>query len=386
MTRLTLAAAWLVLGVCSACAQWADPVLLPPEINNAYYSTISADGQVLCLTILGATTDDDVYITEKLSDSTWSAPVNAGPNVNDITRNLSPSITNDRQRLYYVSWTGTTYRIFVSRRTGPSWSDWSPGEALPAPIHRGNEFTAQIGYDDSTLIYTSTYRPDSVLIFGDYVMYTTRLQPDGLWSEPRLLAPHVVYMNGACHPCLTDSGRTLVYGQPTGLQSNVYYAFRNDTGFSAAIACDSSINSPFWDSSPSCPVDGSVLYFDSQRPLDSSHVDGVPHLYVARRVPLTTLTPKPIHSKHASMQIVPSFGSLDTQFTITLPDPMKGQPVQVMNLLGQLVETLVPADPWDTNLLWNGASHATHVLSSGPYFFVATCAHQTAVGRITILR
>ncbi|MBK8130649.1 MAG: PD40 domain-containing protein [bacterium] len=90
-----------------------------------------------------APNDDDVYISERIDDSTWTTPVNAGPNVNNEGRNLSPSITSDRQRLYFVSYHEGSYDIFVSHQNGPDWDDWSPKEQLPEPINRGREFTGR---------------------------------------------------------------------------------------------------------------------------------------------------------------------------------------------------------------------------------------------------
>lgn len=267
-----------------AQGQWTEPVLMRPPINvspggNYYYSTISADGQILCITIdpPSGFGDDDVYISERIDDSTWTTPVNAGPNVNNNQRNLSPSITSDRQRLYYVKWTGASYDFFVSYRTGPDWDDWTVGEALPENVNRRQEFTGQISFDDSTLVFTSDGRPGP--LFGQEVMCTSRLQPDSTWSEPIIIAPHLNQVNGSFHPCLTDSGRTLVYGMFGGpsLQDDIFYAFRNDTGFGNAIRSDTTINTAYWDSSPSCPVDGRYIIFDSRR--NSPQGGGSPTLH-----------------------------------------------------------------------------------------------------------
>jgi hypothetical protein len=384
----------LMIGfAASAQAQWTEPQLMPPPINvnppcQYYYSTISADGRVLCMTLdCGGPNDDEVYISEMQEDSTWTVPLDAGPGVNTNQRNLSPSITIDRQRLYYVSWTGTSYQIFVSYHTGPQWNDWSVGEPLPFPVHRGDEFTAQILPDDSTLIFASTYRDPDVHVYGQYIMYTSRLRPDSSWSVPVLIAPHLNWMNAVYHPCLTDSGRILVYGQFAGpnRQDDIFYAVRNDTGFGPAIRCDSTINSPFWDSDPSCTADGSQLIFESRRPINGDTNYSV-HLYVARRMNMAVPAAHRFQPAHGEMIISPSFGTSDTQFSITLPDRMKGQTVRVINIVGQTVETLVPSDPSAETYLWKRASHASVTVSSGLYFFVANKHDDAVVGKVVILR
>ncbi len=324
----------------SADAQWTEPVLLPPPINvnppgEYYYSAISADGQILCMTIFTDSThggygDDDVWFSERIGDSAWTVPVSAGPNVNNNQRNLSPSITNDRQRLYYVCWTGFAYHIFVSQRTGPDWDDWSPGAIAPLPLQPGSQLTAQIAYDDSTLIFTSTGQ-DS-FVFGQPAMYTSCLQPDSTWTPPDAIAPHLNWQNGSYHPCLTDSGRTLVYAQSFGGgYDDIYYAFRNDTGFGQAYRCDSTVNTMVWDSDPSCPADGASLYFDSRRGEFS-----VARLYVARRVTDSLSAPRSreMVPQRGVIEIIPNIGSAGTDFQIVVPFQFRGLPVRVFNPLG----------------------------------------------------
>ena len=270
-------------------AMWSNPVLLPPPINvnplgDYYYSTISADGQVLCMTINTSEGfgNDDVYISERIGESDWTVPVNAGSLVNNDQRNLSPSITSDRQKLYYVSWIGSSYDIFVSERTGPDWDDWSAASALPEPINRGREFTAQIGADDSTLIFTSTGQPGP--LFGADAMYKSHLQSDGFWEEPTLLAFHLNRPNGSYHPSMTADEQILVYGRFGGPDRHydVFYAVANDTGFSEAIRLDSTINTESWDSGPSITADGSELYFESRYWDNPTHIQA--RLFVAQRI------------------------------------------------------------------------------------------------------
>jgi hypothetical protein len=190
-------------------------------------------------------------------------------------------------------------------------------------------------------------------------------------------------MNGSFHPCFADSARILVYGQFGGLHWDIFYAFRNDTGgYGQAIRCDSTINTATWDSSPSCPEDASLLYFDSWRGEPS-----VPRLYVAHWID-TANTPKPRQSilKHSKIQIYPSFGSTYTHFRINVPTQFKGEPVHVMNILGQAVDTIVPTGSLSTYYHWRGTNHAQQDLSNGVYFLVVTNQNEMAVGKMLIVK
>jgi len=328
----------MLIATVTVFAQWTEPVLVPPPINvnpmgDYYYCSISVDGHVLCLTINpGTFGDDDIYFSE-FTDSGWTVPMNAGPNVNTAQRNLSPSITNDRQRLYWVNYDGD-YRFYTSTRTGPDWDDWSPGTPLPDPINRGWQFSGQISYDDSTLVFTSRGQPG--ILHGQDAMYTSHLQVDGNWSEPVLCGFHLNQLNGSIHPCLTDGGQTLVYGMFGGLgrHFDIFYTFRNDTGFGPSIRCDSTIVSNEWDSSPSCPGDGSLLYFESRRPMGSDTFRRA-LLYVARRVQSAVLEPTArSHVSEAVLQIASDgSGVLHLQLDNVIAD--SPQTVVVYDILGR---------------------------------------------------
>ncbi len=372
-----------------ALGQWTEPVLMRPPINvdppgSYYYSTISADGQVLCMTIETSQGfgDDDVYISERIDDSTWTTPVNAGPNVNHAGRNLSPSITSDRQRLYYVSYNAGSYDFFVSYRTGPDWDDWSPGEQLPEPINRGREFTGQISFDDSTLVFTSTGQPG--MHEGGDAAFTSRLQPNGSWSEPEEIAYHLYDPAGFLHPCLSQDNELFVYGQWWGSNLEILYSVRTDTGFGPAIRCDSTINTEWWDSGPSCPADGSVLIFESLR---VSEGGGAHRLFQARRVFSSAFEQNQESNPPNTMRISPTFGSLGTPFEITLPTSMEGSTLHIHNILGQEIESIVPTNYWQTNYTWKGQRNGSATsLSSGLYFIQARNKTQTAVGKVLLLR
>lgn len=319
--------------------QWSNPVLLPPPINvnppgDYYYSAISADGQTLCITIPGTYGDDDVYFSQRIGDSAWTVPINAGPNVNNAQRNLSPSVTTDRQRLYYVSYTGS-YDILVSHRTGQNWYDWSPGVPLPQPINRGLEFTATISGDDSTLVFSSTGYPGYE---GLDVLLESRLQPDGSWNTPLLIGPYPNPYYGGLHPCLTDSGRTLLYAQWRGLIQETYYSTRNDTGFSVGVPCDSTINNgSIWNSGPSAPWDGSFLFFERR---DTAYSGAVARLYKAPRVmtsvPHYSYSPLP---QQGSIQIYPNPFNATTVISFAVPKESRVT-LTTYDVLGRVAETI----------------------------------------------
>ncbi len=370
----------LVLGgINFVQGQWTEPVLLRPPINvdppgSYYYSTISADGQVLCMTIFpGQYGDDDVYISERIDDSTWTRPVNAGPNVNNEARNLSPSITSDRQRLYYVKWTGASYDLFVSYRTGPDWDDWTVGEALPQPINRGREFTGQISFDDSTLVFTSAGQPGHF----EEAMFTSHLQLDSSWSETLPLAAHLNALNPSYHPCLTDFGNTLVFGMYGGEHFDIFYAVRNDTGFGPAIRCDSTINTPPWDNSPSSPAVGRYLIFDSNR---NTQGLGAQKLFKANRRVLSPALERSLIPSLFSLSTYPNPFNATLSISLTVP-PHQETTVTLYDLLGREVDEIYRGRLTNSTISYRAPAG----LASGIYFVRATGEGTGAVMRKVVL-
>ncbi|MBL0062592.1 MAG: T9SS type A sorting domain-containing protein [bacterium] len=317
-----------------------------------------------------------MYISERIDDSTWTTPVNAGPNVNHEGRNLSPSITSDRQRLYYVSYNAGSYDLFVSRRTGPEWDDWSPGEQLPEPINRGREFTGQIAFDDSTLVFVSTGQPGPNE--GADAAFTSRLQPDSSWSEPREIAPHLFYPDGFIHPCLTMNYEIFVYGQWWGSNLEILYSTLTDSGFGPRTRCDSTINTEWWDSSPSCPGDGSELYFDSRR--NPGGPNGQARLYRARRI-MSPARERSLISSSFSLSAFPN--PFNSTISISLDVPSyRDVTLALYDLLGREVDVVYRGRLSSQTISYV----APAAMASGVYFLRASANSQSVLTKVVLLK
>lgn len=78
---------------------------------------------------------EDLYVIT-MQDSAYSEPINLGENINTEGVELSPFVANNGKLLFFAS-NGHggegSVDIFMSRRTGPSWTDWS------MPVNLGKE-------------------------------------------------------------------------------------------------------------------------------------------------------------------------------------------------------------------------------------------------------
>ena len=88
--------------------------------------------------------DQDLYVSFRKVDGSWSRPKNLGSTINTIKAENSPFLASDGVTLYFSTNGRPGYGkndIFMSRRLDDSWVNWSEPENLGPSI---NTNTAQI--------------------------------------------------------------------------------------------------------------------------------------------------------------------------------------------------------------------------------------------------
>ncbi len=127
---------------------------------------------------------NDLYISFKIKDDLWSAPVNIGADVNTPFQESTPFITQDGRNLYFSSdrpGTAGGMDIWVSHRLDYTWKKWSTPERLLEPVNSEfDDAQACIDYNGS-FIYFASRRDGSSDIFR---------MP--LQSKPKLSKPIVI--------------------------------------------------------------------------------------------------------------------------------------------------------------------------------------------------
>ncbi|MGW8123128.1 OmpA family protein [Roseivirga echinicomitans] len=140
-----------------AVAEWVrDHWSVPQPLNIRYFAnnserlsgTISPDEKVMILSYESFDTfgNEDLYVTFKGSDDTWSQPKNLGVDVNTMGDEWAPFLAADLKTLYFSSniFVGEGGRdIFVSQRKDNSWTDWTD------PVNLGPEINTpgtELGY------------------------------------------------------------------------------------------------------------------------------------------------------------------------------------------------------------------------------------------------
>jgi outer membrane protein OmpA-like peptidoglycan-associated protein/tetratricopeptide (TPR) repeat protein len=126
----------------------------------------------------------DLYISYNTPQG-WSEPINLGANINTEFWETSPSLSPDKNALYFSSTRPGGYGgsdLYVSYRlpTGK----WSAAQNMGAAINtRGDELAPFIHADNNTLYFTSNGLPG----YGGSDIYVTRKDTAGNWSTPENL-------------------------------------------------------------------------------------------------------------------------------------------------------------------------------------------------------
>ncbi len=151
--------------------------------------------------------------------STWSPPVNLGPDVNTSAWESQPSLSADGQTIYFVRGYPTAsgnkeQDIHVAKRNADG--TWGGAVKLPRTVNsRGKEESAHIHPDGKTLYFSS----NGHVGMGGLDIYVTQKMDNGKWSEPVNLG----------YPINTHKDENSLLVSPNG--EIAYFASSREGGF-----------------------------------------------------------------------------------------------------------------------------------------------------------
>jgi outer membrane protein OmpA-like peptidoglycan-associated protein len=153
-----------------ADGKWSLPIPLiikDFKIQKGYlggYWLANEKGIILTMKSEGSVGREDLYISLKEDDGTYSKPVNLGNTINTVGFEISPFYMEEDSMLYFASNShegSGDADIFRSKRLDNSWTKWTKPENL-GPLFNGEGFDAYFFIDkvDST-IYFAKENPDN---------------------------------------------------------------------------------------------------------------------------------------------------------------------------------------------------------------------------------
>lgn len=268
----------LALGLLLCESGFAQPKLLQGKINSpggGYYApTISSDGKTLIYEA-NLRTGWKVFETHLLPDSTWDEPIyieeiNNTGNEDDFIG--GPILTYDGNYIFYTSdrQDGFGYTdLWFSKRMGDK---WSIPVNLGEPVNTsGYEGFPSLSSDGSTLYFMRIAEPDTKDSVSCFVIYSSKLMPDGKWSTPVAL-PAPINTGCESYPRIMADGKTLLFSsyREGGLgKTDIYKSvMQNDSTWSTPVPF-SFLNTPLEDAMVTVPASGDVLYYTAGKKDDT---------------------------------------------------------------------------------------------------------------------
>ncbi len=159
---------------------WSEPANMGYSINTEYWESapsLSPDKNTLYFSSNrpGGYGGKDLYVSHRKPNGTWTPAENMGPTINTKGNDEAPFIHADGQTLYYTSDGLPGYGgsdIYVTRKTGDT---WSTPENLGYPINTiENEGSLFVSSDGVTAYYSS----DRADTRGKLDLYKFQLQPE----------------------------------------------------------------------------------------------------------------------------------------------------------------------------------------------------------------
>ena len=278
-TRLMFAGV-MAIALCGGRANadfiFGEPVNLGSAVNapSSWQGepSISADGLALYFVSNrpGGSGDSDLWVaTRPTTEDDWGLPMNLGPTVNSPAKDENPCISADGLELYFASNRTDSYGghdIWVTRR--PTKDDiWGAPINLGPMVNTGMMDISPCIAADGLSLYLACYQRDRI---GCYDLFVTeRATTDSPWDEPVRLGLDVNYPYNDVAPSLSADGLTLFYTRGAEPLSACLWMTTRATTFecwSPTVCLYSMFDASHFDYAPSISADGSVLYFESQRP------------------------------------------------------------------------------------------------------------------------
>lgn len=141
---------------------WTKVKKLNENINTKYWeshASLSPDGQKLYFTSNrdGGIGDLDIYVSERLTDTTWGVPKNLGENINTQWNENTPFLSVDGSKLFFSSEGHENmggYDIFYSKNIN---GEWSKPVNIGYPINTTDHDLFFVPYENGQYAYSSEY-------------------------------------------------------------------------------------------------------------------------------------------------------------------------------------------------------------------------------------
>ena len=204
---------------------WTVPV--PADFSNNNYvnweSFISPDGNRQFFTSKNRppSTTYDIWMVERMSDTSWTTPVRLNSPVNTNATDGSACVTNNGT-LYFTSLRGGGYGGSIIYRAKLTDSSYSQVENMGNIIHTtSGEAEPFMAPDESYMIFISEYR---AVGHGGYDLWICFRNNDSSWTVPVNMGAGINTANDEYGPRVTVDGKYLFFTRENrGSTMDIYW-------------------------------------------------------------------------------------------------------------------------------------------------------------------
>ncbi len=194
--------------------------------------------------------DQDLYVSSKNTDGSWSVPINLGERINTKKPEFSPFLAADNKTLFFASMGHKNYGgadIFYTKRLDSTWTNWSEPQNLGKDVNSSNfeayysiPANGTIGYyvsdnegmSKSRDIFSVTipyeFRPDPVIMLSgkflaDNKSDTTDFSVNFLTTSASESEVYIEYEAEGFNAILPTGGAYFFYVNKSGFISESHY-------------------------------------------------------------------------------------------------------------------------------------------------------------------
>lgn len=153
----------------SLARQQGDGTWSFPEdivVNNYHNSgpdvsmCMSADGSVMILSLEKPDGHgrSDLYLCLRMDNDNWTTPINLGPIVNSSARETTPFLSEDKRMLFFASSRSGNSDIFMVKRKGDDWFNWTKPLRYKSPINSKADDSRPYFNAETGLLYFTSKR------------------------------------------------------------------------------------------------------------------------------------------------------------------------------------------------------------------------------------
>lgn len=155
----------------------------------------------------GISDPDDIWYSDRLSNNYWSAPVNAGPSINNSRSNALFSITADGNSAFIASVNALGNLSFHMAELNSTTWDIKPPFMIRDFIMKSPQYFATMNADQNVLILAMNHQGS----LGDLDLYVSFKEDDNVWSSPIWMGKTINTLSREGSPFIAQDNKSLYY-------------------------------------------------------------------------------------------------------------------------------------------------------------------------------